>query len=109
MNVRVMMFSIFFVLFVNIINGIITVGINQSSSYNTSGLQTPDLDEYQQGTKPWSFLDFLKSFVFPSNIYDSLSTISNSLAVLFMFIYYIPVLYSVVFFIIKMLPFVGTG
>lgn len=109
MNVRVLMFAIFFVLFVNLINGIISVEIYNSNSYDTYGLETPSLDEYQQGVQPWSFLDFLKSFVFPSNIYDSLSTISTSLAVFFMFIYYIPVLYSVVFFLIKLLPFVGTG
>lgn len=99
MNVRVMFFTAFFTFIVAIIDS----SLFTNADLNYSGTADYDKDNYK------TFTDFLKSFVFPGIVADSIASISPALKYLFYSIYYFSLAYTVVMFIVKILPFVGEG
>lgn len=98
MNVRVLFFAFFFALFVNIANYLL---YQQTVNTYTSVYGDHSIDA------GWSFIDTIKNIAFPSQIANSIPFLS--LKILFLSIYYFSLSYSVVAFIIKVLPAVGSG
>jgi len=98
------------VFLVNVINFTLIQAEQESSfTYNNPNIYITTNTTQNNPSSYWSFWDYLKSLVFPSQVYDSLKELSTIIASFFIFLYYITVAYSVVFFLIKVLPFIGTG
>lgn len=125
MNIKLITFGIVFVFFSNILNFTLAALDNQQEA--DLSWQNPDLGIYSNVSAPssqdavfsivsdtsnnsyWGFWDWIRSLVYPEYLIEKIQSISFVLGVIFLFMYYYPMAYTLFAILVKIIPFVGNG